>query len=82
MSQDTIVHTACQWIGPEQDPLRDHPIRYCGCKTLTGKSYCGEHYWQVYDKGTAIAGKRKAKSIDAEIEELKRQQAIEEMENE
>jgi hypothetical protein len=82
MSQDTIVHTTCQWIGPGQDPLRDYPITYCGCKTIKGKAYCGEHYWQVYDKGTAIAGKRKAKSIDAEIEELKRQQELEELENE
>jgi hypothetical protein len=53
----------------------------CGCKTIKGKAYCGEHYWKVYDKGTAIAGKRKAKSIDAEIEELKREQELE-IENE
>jgi hypothetical protein len=81
MSSDTVIFDSCQYIGPEQDPLRNWPITMCGCKTIKGKAYCGEHYWKVYDKGTAIAGKRKAKSIDAEIEELKREQELE-IENE
>ena len=82
MSADTVIFDSCQFIGKEQDPLRDWPIKMCGCKTIKGKAYCGEHYWTVYDKGTAIAGKRKAKAIDAEIEELKQQEAEMEMENE
>lgn len=69
----------CQWIGPEQDPLRDYPIKYCGCQTLAGKSYCGEHYWKVYARGTAIAGRRNERAIDAEIEELKRLQELEDL---
>lgn len=81
MSADTVIFDGCQFIGPEQDPLRNWPIKMCGCKTIKGKAYCGEHYWTVYDRGTAIAGKRKAKSIDAEIEELKREQELE-IENE
>ncbi len=72
----------CQYIGPEQDPLRDWPIKYCGCKTLTGKVYCGDHYWRVYAKGTTVNGKRREQAIDAEIADLKLQQEIEEMENE
>lgn len=69
----------CQWIGPEQDPRRG-PIHYCGAPVITGKNYCGDHYWRVYQRGTAIAGKKKEKIIDAEIESLKRQQEIDEEE--
>jgi len=69
----------CQWIGPEQDPRRG-PIHYCGAPVITGKNYCGDHYWRVYQRGTAIAGKKKEKVIDAEIAALKRQQEIDEEE--
>lgn len=72
----------CQYIGPEQDPLRDWPIKYCGCKTIAGKAYCHEHYHKVYAKGTSVNGKRREHAIEQEIEELRRQQEIEEMENE
>ena len=74
-------HTGCQWIGPDQDPLRDHPIHYCGATPLwPGRNYCEEHVWKVYQKGTAQGMSRKNKAIEAELEELKRQQEIEEME--
>ena len=74
------MYTGCQYIGPEQDP-RKGPVTYCGKKTLTGKAYCEEHYHVVYRKGTTVNGKRKEKEIEKEIEELKRQQEIEEIEN-
>lgn len=82
MSADTITFDSCQFIGPEQDPWRDWPIKMCGCKTLEGKAYCGEHYWRVYEKGTSVNGKRKSRAIEQEIEELRRQQETEEFENE
>lgn len=59
----------CQWIGPDQDP-RKGPIHYCGSAVISGKAYCGDHYWQVYQRGTAIAGKKKERAIDAEIAAL------------
>jgi hypothetical protein len=46
---------------------------------LAGKSYCGDHYWKIYKKGSASAGRRNEKAIDAEIADLKRQQEIEEI---
>ncbi len=72
----------CQYLGPEYDP-RTHKgaTPYCGAKTLAGKSYCGEHYFKVYQKGSAVAGKRKEKAIEAEIAELAQQQEIDEMES-
>ena len=71
--------TGCQYIGPEQT---NHPYTMCGKKTLTGKHYCEEHYFVVYKKGSASAGRRAEKEVEKEIAELKRQQEIEEMENE
>jgi hypothetical protein len=54
----------------------------CGCKTLEGKAYCGDHYWVVYSKGTSVNGKRKSRAIEREIEELAKEAEIEEFENE
>jgi len=71
--------SGCQYIGPEQ---KEWPYTMCGCQTIAGKVYCGEHYWLIYKKGTAIAGRRNEKAIDLEIQELKRQQEIEEIVNE
>jgi hypothetical protein len=74
--------SGCQYLGPEYDP-RKHmgATPYCGCQTLTGKSYCGEHYYKVYQKGTAIAGKKKEKAIEQETAELKQLQEMDELEN-
>jgi hypothetical protein len=69
----------CQFIGAEQ---KEWPYTFCGQKSLTGKSYCADHYYVIYKKGSASAGRRAEKEVDKEIAELKRQQEIEEIENE
>ena len=85
MSKDALAQAiydreGCQWIGPEVDPIRDHgKYKCCGQKVLSGTAWCGDHYWRVYRKGTAIAGKTRAREIDAEIEELKRVEEINEL---
>lgn len=72
----------CQWIGPEQDPLRDWPIKYCGQKSIDGFSYCAEHYHRVYKKGSSNTGGRKlSKMIDKELAELELQKLIAEQES-
>ena len=38
----------CQYIGPDQDPIRNHPIKMCGCRVRPGTPYCDEHYSIVY----------------------------------
>lgn len=73
--------SGCQFIGADQDPLKHHPIKYCGAQTVGGRPYCGEHIWRVYQKGTSINGKRAAQDIDREIAELAAQQEIDAMEN-
>lgn len=70
----------CQYIGPDQDPLKHNPIKYCGGENITGKSYCHDHYWVVYKKGTAIAGKKKEREIESEIAQLELQRLIAEQE--
>lgn len=70
----------CQYLGPEYEP-RTHKgaTPYCGAKTIEGKSYCHDHYYVVYQKGTAVAGRRREKAVEKEIAELKRAQELEEM---
>jgi hypothetical protein len=75
------MSTGCQFIGPEQDPHRDYPLKQCGAPVIEGKSYCHDHYWRVYQKGSAVAGRRKEKVIEQEINELKRLQELD-LENE
>ena len=70
----------CQYIGPDQDPLRHNPIKYCGGRVIEGKSYCHDHYYVVYKKGSAVAGRKKEKIIDAEIAQLELQRLIAEQE--
>jgi len=69
----------CQWVGPEQDPQRT-PLQFCGRVPLwPGRSYCEEHVWKVYQKGTSMGTSRKNKAIEKELAELKR---LEEMQDE
>jgi hypothetical protein len=43
-----------------------------------GRSYCEEHVWQVYQKGTGIGNKRKNRAIEKELADLKRlEEAVE-----
>lgn len=64
--------SSCQWMGPDQDPLRDH-VRHCGHSVLwPGRSYCEQHVWLVYQRGTAIGQNRKNQTIERELAELKR----------
>jgi len=73
--------TGCQFIGSEQDPHRDYPLKQCGSTVIAGKSYCHDHYWRVYQKGSATAGRRREKAIEQEINELKQLQELD-LENE
>ena len=73
------MSAGCQWIGPEQDPVRG-PVHYCGQTPLwPGRSYCEDHVWRVYRKGTAQGMVRKNKAIEKELAEIR---AMEEMEDE
>ncbi len=81
-----VTFKECQYLGPEFDVRTwdyfNKPTPYCGHKTVEGKSYCHEHYYVVYKKGSTVNGRRKEKEVEKEIAELKRQQEIEEIENE
>ena len=48
-----VIET-CTWIGnsPGLRPM-------CCNKVVAGRSYCEEHLWQVYNKGTALRKRHK-----------------------
>lgn len=70
----------CQWVGPDQDPITSYPMEYCGAPVVEGKSYCHDHYFRVYQKGTSINGKRASKMIERELNDLQRFEEMIEME--
>ena len=76
-----VPFTGCQWLGREQDPRTDWPIKYCNKRVIGGTAYCEDHYWKVYKKGSATAGRRREKEIDSEIADLRKHQELEEIEN-
>jgi hypothetical protein len=71
----------CQYIGPDQDPLRNWPIHHCGREVFPGRSYCEEHLWKVYQKGTSIGNRRKLKEIEKELARVKELEEIGDLES-
>ena len=70
---------ACTYLGPDFDP-RTHnyfksPTPYCGCQTLEGKSYCADHYYVVYKKGSSNL-KNNTKAIEKEIADIELKRLI------
>lgn len=62
------VSATCTYLGTALTP--------CGCSTLAGKNYCAEHYYAVYQKGTARAKRHK------EIQTVNKVRMVEELMNE
>jgi hypothetical protein len=60
----------CTYIGPDQDPRIHIPVQYCGAQCLSGKNYCKDHYWVVYQKDSSRGGKRKQKELAREADFL------------
>lgn len=52
----------CQWIGnsPTMTPV-------CCKEALKGRSYCEEHLFEVYQKGTARARRKKDERVAAAV---------------
>lgn len=71
----------CEWIGADQDPARQWPIKLCGLKSLEGKSYCVDHYHRVYKKGSSATGAKKMeKLIEKELADVELSRLIAEQE--
>lgn len=73
---DGAPNKECQYLGPDQDPLRDWPVKYCCRPSFPGKSYCEDHVWLVYNRGSSVGNKRKIKEIEKELAEVKRLQEL------
>jgi hypothetical protein len=62
----------CQWIGPDQDPQKTHRVDYCGRVPLwPGRSYCEEHVWRVYQKGTGLNNRREVRRIEKMLQKMR-----------
>jgi hypothetical protein len=48
----------CQWIGSGEG---------CSLDAVDGKSYCEHHYFEVYQKGTARARRKKDEKTAAQV---------------
>jgi hypothetical protein len=64
----------CQWIGYEVP--RNELARYCGEVAVPGKPYCQCHMAKAYVRGSALRGKKKARAIEKELNELNLREAI------
>jgi hypothetical protein len=62
----------CQFIGAEQ---KEWPYTFCGQKSLEGKSYCHDHYYVIYKKGSSNL-KNNTKAIEKEIADIELRQLI------
>lgn len=51
--RNTDHHEQCQWIG------QDNTQPSCLQPTVNQKSYCCHHVWTIYQKGSAVKGRRK-----------------------
>ncbi len=79
---DNIASITCQWIGPEQEGPR---LEYkCLCARVAGRSYCEEHLWRVYQKGTNLRKRHKDIKVadNVHLWESLINEAIEELEAE
>jgi hypothetical protein len=81
-TQDPVPKAECQWIGPEQQGPRFRSL--CQCPAEPGRSYCEQHLWQVYQRGTALGRRRKDQRRAESIHmwESLMNEAIEELEDE
>lgn len=62
--------STCQWI--ESTGKRVSDTHYCGKPSVgDGKSYCEDHVWLVYKKGTKPGQGRKMKKLLKTAEEFK-----------
>lgn len=77
--EKTNMITECQWIGsnPRMQPS-------CCLPSVQGRSYCEEHLWSVYQKGTNLGRRKKDERVAAQVWDLESEfnLAVEELEAE
>jgi hypothetical protein len=59
--------TTCQYIGQDntEHSTRLHPT--CTLPSVAGRSYCEQHLWLVYQKGSATARRKKDLRVAASV---------------
>jgi hypothetical protein len=70
LAQRYFDKEGCQWIGPDQDPMKHHPIKMCGCPVVEKTAYCEEHLARMYIGGVPKKKKTVVKKQQWEPGEL------------
>ena len=73
--------STCQYIGPAatEQSTRLHPT--CTPPSVAGRSYCEQHLWLVYQKGSATARRKKDLRVAASVWDIESEfnSAVEEL---
>ena len=73
--------STCQYIGPAatEQSTRLHPT--CSLHSVAGRSYCEQHLWCVYQKGSATARRKKDLRVAASVWDIESEfnSAVEEL---
>ena len=73
--------STCQYIGQDntEQTTRLHPT--CCMPSVKGRSYCEEHLWTVYQKGSATARRKKDLRVAASVWDIESEfnSAVEEL---
>jgi hypothetical protein len=71
-----MIKATCSWLGnsPAMKPL-------CCKEPVKDRAYCEDHLWQVYQKGSARARRRKDERVAAAVWDLESEfnKAVEEL---
>lgn len=59
--------TTCQYIGPAATGHSTRLLPTCTAHSLAGRSYCELHLWEVYQKGSATARRKKDERVAASV---------------
>jgi hypothetical protein len=76
--------TTCQYIGQDSTAHSTRLEPTCCTPSLAGRSYCEEHLWCVYQKGSATARRKKDERVAAAVWDIESEfnAALEELEAE
>jgi len=59
--------TTCQYIGQAATGHSTRLQPTCTVHSVAGRSYCEEHLWSVYQKGSATARRKKDERVAAAV---------------
>ena len=73
--------TTCQYIGQDSTAQSTRLEPTCSTPSLAGRSYCEQHLWEVYQKGSATARRKTDLRVAASVWDIESEfnSAVEEL---